>query len=311
MSKQNHNISNQQPSFMLMNNFFYYISKKYNINYDQAIDLAEKEDIRLEYLYKLRFMKKINKVQDETMSGAIINLIANSSLGLNHAVYDNFMHYVACNDIKPSIIESYVNQWAASGRNLEETDYRGRTPLEIALVFGKIDCIAEFAKDGCIDLTELTNGESPLHILVKLVDMAVNEPEAITTWCKLGLPTNTVSSQGFTPLHYAVSMGIEEVVFAFAEAGVGLSTLDNGISILDYCALYKRSDIVEKLIDKYKDFIISPTIDQNLTEDATNLPVVKDESVIEAAPEYPETYVKTEISLSGNHSSESDNHDDI
>lgn len=62
----------------------------------------------------------------------------------------------------------------------------------------------------------------------------------------LGLKSNILFS-GKTALQKCVELGYNDWALELAKAGVGTTTLDNGINILNYCVLYNKFDLLDML----------------------------------------------------------------
>lgn len=248
--------------------FLQYLAVKHPKLSDAQLKLAAlKRDYSDEYFFKISYLNKVHGV-DGTTAGKIITAPVVTDQGINHEIFNTFMHYVAVNAIPANIVEKYVSECVAAGKSLNNLDHKGQTPLDYALLHNRIDCVAELSKGG-VDLNALDiNGCSPLHKLVQQVKDGKSSPEVIKTWGDFGLPTDTVSAHGWTPLEFAVGLGVDDAVLAFVEAGVGSKNLDNNTTVLHYCVEHDKADIITKLIGKcdfnMKDAAHAPAIAQAL-----------------------------------------------
>lgn len=250
----------------------YLANKNPDASSDQLKMLAVNKDHADEYFFKISYLNKVHGVDGPT-AGKILNAPAVTIQGMKHEIFTTvkpFMHYVSVNAIPVHIVDKYISQWKAAGLSLNMKDSKGQTPLDLALFNNRIDCVKAFSEWG-VDLNELDElGFSPLHKLVQQVHGGDSQPEAIKTWCDFGLPTGTVSAQGWTPLNFAVGLGNVGAVFAFVEKGIGSTVLDNSTTVLHYCVAFDKVDIITKLIGKcdfnMKDSGNSPAITQALVQ---------------------------------------------
>lgn len=133
-----------------------------------------------------------------------------------------------------------------SGVSLEETDYRRRTPLQLAAEQGRMEIVRYLVSAGAdIDAPtpERTGEVTPLRYAISNGDI-----EMVNFLISAGADVNKANSQGWTPLMTAARSGNTDIIDILLEAGADLhARTDTGRTVTRIASDAGYTDVVMKL----------------------------------------------------------------
>lgn len=193
----------------------YLAAKNPDVSSDHLLILAADKNNSDEYFFKISYLKQAHSVND-TQASKIINAV-----GINHEVYNSFMHYVAVNDIPAHLVDGYITQCFSAKKSLGGVDKNGETPLQLAVKYGKVSTVLKFVEAGVgINQDNLDNGTTVLHYCV-----AYDKVDIITDL--IGKCDFNVKDAGHAPaITQALVQGKGAIAEALAAGGTDLTLAD-------------------------------------------------------------------------------------
>ena len=162
-------------------------------------------------------------VQAGIKAGVVALLEAGASLSAVDGDGDTALHTAAFSRFDPQA--DLMHLLLKHGASVEVYNYRGVSPLHMALQAGNKPAVVALLEAGASLDTVDGDGDTALH------DAAVsqNDPQAelVHLLLKQGACVDAANNCGIPPLHVALQAGIKAGVVALLEAGASLSAKDN------------------------------------------------------------------------------------
>ncbi|RAP32016.1 hypothetical protein DID75_05475 [Candidatus Marinamargulisbacteria bacterium SCGC AG-410-N11] len=131
--------------------------------------------------------------------------------------------------------------------NLDKGDFKGGSPLNIAVGYQSLDIISFILDHQLCDIDQaLESGETPLHTAVALDNIVV-----VTKLLNAGANIDATNKKGFSAVHYATSKGFLDITNLLLDRGANFSKRDNeGRTPLYFASSKGFFSIVDAIIKK-------------------------------------------------------------
>lgn len=115
-------------------------------------------------------------------------------------LYDDLLHYAAVNGtrLNKAVMVSMVKAYAKERTDLNHPDGKGVTPLMLCLEKKNVHLFFALADNGVDIYAQDSHGFTPLHKIIKYIELGQMKIEVLNDWIKAGYKTNSKDKFGLT-----------------------------------------------------------------------------------------------------------------